>query len=217
MTRRLRFASLVGRRAAARRRAGGTEISPMSVRVPILAAVAVLVAGCGSGAAPSATPTAATVTPSAAPTAPAVTANATPTATTTALETVWHTNLVTQDDMRAALQAAGLQEWIQPFLSRVAAQQNVFTLRVLNGRWVQYWSKDGGPAEENDSGPYTITGDQVTVSHDDGGSDTYRWAVDGDTLTVTFLTDTFPPADGIPERVYQTAFYMASSWLRGAP
>ncbi len=178
----------------------------MRAHVPILAVVALLAAGCASGAASTASPT-----PTTAPVASASTA------TTTALETVWHTSVVTQDDMRAALQAAGLQEWIQPFLSQVAGQQNVFTLRVLGGRWVQYWSKDGGSAAENDSGPYTITGDHVTVSHDDGGSDTYRWAVTGDTLTVTFLSDTFPPGEGIPERVYQTAFYMSSPFLRGAP
>ncbi len=191
----------------------------MRAPVPILGVVALLVVGCASGAASTAAPTtrpSATSPATAAPTTTAAPA-ASPTAMTAALETVWHTKVVTQDDIRAALQAAGLQEWIQPFLSQVAPEKQVFTLRVLGGRWVEYGSENGGPAKEIDSGPYTITGDHVTVSHDDGGSDTYRWAVAGDTLTVTFLSDTFPPGDGIPERVYQTASYMSSPFRRGAP
>ena len=133
------------------------------------------------------------------------------------LEEVWHTDLVTPDMVRAALQAAGgLQQWQQAFVAGMP-DESVFTLRILNGRWVEYWSKDGGPYEENDSGPYAITGDEVTISHSDPGSDTFKWSVDGDTLTLKFVSDTFPAGGGIPERVYQTGFYESAPWLRGQP
>jgi hypothetical protein len=173
----------------------------------------VLAACGGQGTAtdqPSADPSVMSAQPSAA-------ASAAP-SVASALEGVWHTELVTPDDMAAVLQVAGLQEYTQPFLAaEEPGESNVFTLRVSAGRWVFYWSRDGGLQLEQDSGAYTIDGDTVTIRHDDQGSDTHRWSVDGDTLTLTYVSDTFPSTQGIPEEVYQRVLYMSSPWARGAP
>ena len=181
---------------------------------PMLAIAVLLVTGCAGA------PALASPKPPA-PTAPATT---TPAATRppsslapSPLENVWHSGVVTPDMVRAALQASGgLQQWQQAFVAGMP-EESVFTLRILNGRWVEYWSKDGGPDEENDSGPYSISGDNVTISHSDPGTDTFQWSVEGDTLTLKFLSDTFPTGAGIPERVYQTAFYQSAPWITGQP
>jgi hypothetical protein len=193
----------------------------MRARIPILVSVVLVFAGCASGAASTEPPatlppvtTAPTVVPAAA--TPASPATPAPTKVSTALETVWHTGVITDTDMKKALQKAGLQQWIQPFLSQIAGKQNLFTLSVTDGHWAMYWSKDGGPMEITDDGAYQIDGSQVTAIHNDGGNDIYQWAVDGDTLTITYTGNTFPPQDGIPEDAYQTAFYMSGPWLRGA-
>lgn len=135
------------------------------------------------------------------------------------LEGVWHTGVVTRDDMRRALQDAGLQEYIQPFFAFwKPGETNVFTLRVFGGHWRLYWSKDGGTAVEEDSGPYTISGDTVSISHNDTeGSDTHRWSVNGDTLTITYLSDTIDAPVPHGEEVYQRVLYMSSPWTRGTP
>jgi len=181
---------------------------------PMLAIAVLLVTGC-AGAPAFASPK------PPAPTAPATTIPAATrppsTLAPSPLENVWHSGVVTPDMVRAALQASGgLQQWQQAFVAGMP-EESVFTLRILNGRWVEYWSKDGGPDEENDSGPYSISGDNVTISHSDPGTDTFQWSVEGDTLTLKFLSDTFPTRAGIPERVYQTAFYQSAPWISGQP
>lgn len=181
----------------------------MKSRLAIGVAALLIMTGCASqtasSVAPSSAPPAVSEAPSAAASAPASAP-----AATSPLEGVWHTGVVTPDDAQTTLQAAGLQQWIQPFLANSGfAASNVFTLRILGGRWVQYWSKDGGVDEDNDDGAYTISADTVTISHGPQGSDTYRWSVQGDTLTLTFQSDTFPPTNDIPEEVFQRAFYTA--------
>ena len=60
---------------------------------------------------------------------------------------------------------------------------------------------------------YKIDGDTVTFDHSDG-SDTHRWTVDGDTLSLEFVKGTMPPYEGIPDEVYQRALYMTETFTR---
>jgi hypothetical protein len=137
-------------------------------------------------------------------------------AASAALTGTWQTAVVTPDEMVAALRAAGLQKWIQPFRARSGvAQSNVFTLTINSGRWSQDWSKDGGTSSNNDFGIYTISGDQVVITHG-AGTDTFRWSVVGTTLTLTFVESAgIGPYKGIPEEVMQRAFYAASMQRQG--
>jgi hypothetical protein len=113
--------------------------------------------------------------------------------------------------MAATLREAGLQKWIQPFRARAGiADSNTFTLTVAGGIWSQDWSKDGGPVENNDYGPYRIVGDTVIVTHG-AGTDTFHWSVSADTLTLEFVKAAgIPPTRGIPEEVFQRAFFTAT-------
>lgn len=173
----------------------------------ILGLVALLaLAGCGTGVAgtPSGTPSA-VVTGSAAP-------------DPSALEGVWHTGTLTPDDFVATLQAADLGQYAQGFLAFwKPGTENVFSLRIIGGFWAFYRARDGGIAEGEDSGPYTIDGNTVTIRHDDGGTDTLRWSVSGDTLTITYLSDTFESEVPHGEEIFQRVIYMSSPWTRGKP
>jgi hypothetical protein len=197
--------------------------------IPAVAAACSTTGGAASGQvvppSSSAFPAVAVATasaPAATPTSVATARTSTPVATAPAspLEGVWHTGPVTPDDMRAALTSAGLQKWIQPFMATDAAPgtSNVYTLRVLNDRWILYWAKDGALAMELDAGRYVIDGDRVTVNHVPDCSDTYGWSVDGDSLTLSVLSNTCAtPVNAVPEHVMQTALYLASPWMAGKP
>lgn len=133
------------------------------------------------------------------------------------LEGVWHTGVVTPDDAKVVLQAAGLGEHAEAvFAFLEIGDENVFTLRVSGGRWALYWSKDGGPALETDSGAYTVDGDTVTIRHYEG-TDTHRWSVRGDRLIITYLSDTIAAPVPRGEEAIQRVLYMSSPWTRGAP
>jgi hypothetical protein len=60
---------------------------------------------------------------------------------------------------------------------------------------------------------YEQDGDQLVASYE-GDSNTYRSAVDGKYLTLTWLKTTYPPHMGIPEEVFQRALYMTAKFKR---
>ena len=60
---------------------------------------------------------------------------------------------------------------------------------------------------------YEQHGDQLVASYE-GDSNTYRSAVDGKYLTLTWLKTTYPPHMGIPEEVFQRALYMTAKFKR---
>jgi hypothetical protein len=195
---------------------GSGEVVPMRARPVIGLAIALLLSACSAGGivtdpatpAHSAAPPVASTLPATSPEASAA----------SELEGVWHTGVVTPDDAMAALQAADLQQAAQPFFEFwKIGRENVFTLRVSRGRWACYVSRDGGLSAEDDSGSYTIDGDLVTIRHSDAGTDTLRWSVDGDTLTISYVSDTFPADIPRGEEVYQRVLYMSSPWTRGLP
>jgi hypothetical protein len=192
----------------------------MRARLVIGLAIALLVSACSAGgiATDPATPVPSGAR-SAAPSAPSSQPATSPQASAASeLEGVWHTGVVTPDDAMAALQAADLQQAAQPFFGFwKIGNENVFTLRVSHGRWACYVSRDGGLPAEDDSGSYTIDGNLVTIRHSDAGTDTLRWSVDGDTLTISYVSDTFPADFPRGEEVYQRVLYMSSPWTRGVP
>jgi hypothetical protein len=189
----------------------------------LAAACVLLLTACSSGAGtasngsgqPAGSPTAATAAAADAASDPGTTGSA----PASPLEGVWHTKTITADDTRATLTAAGLQKWIQPLMQLGGGSDATYvgTLRVLNDRWILYWSENGGQAEEIDSGRYVIDADSVTITHGTEGSDTFGWSIDSSTLTLTYVSDTIPASDGIPEKVYQIALYQSSPWMAGQP
>jgi hypothetical protein len=172
---------------------------------------AVLAAGCSS----SQSSRSGSGTPAAS--AAAANGNAsTPAPNASALEGTWRTGNLTVADMAAVLSRAGLQKWIQPFRAKAGlGHSNVFLLTIANGIWHQGWSIDGGPFADNDDGSYRILGDTVVITHLSGAQTvTYRWSVQGGMLRLTFVGDTLGPNKGIPDHVYQRAFYTATPFQR---
>jgi hypothetical protein len=168
--------------------------------------IGLILAGCGGVVTSSAGA-------SATPAVPPDTGNASSPAAP-ALEGVWQTPPVTQDDVRIMLRATGNARWIDPFLSRGGwGHASVFTLRIGEGEWTQTWSSDGGPAQTNDEGSYVIGGDTVTVTHDEGKV-TFGWSVSGDELTLTWIGGTIPPTSGIPDEIYERAFFSTVPYRR---
>ena len=133
-----------------------------------------------------------------------------------ALEGIWRTGNLTVADMAVVLNRARLQKWIQPFRAKAGlGHSNAFLLTIANGIWHEGWSVDGGPYADNDDGSYRISGDTVVITHLTGAQTvTYRWSVQGGTLRLTFVGDTVSPYNGIPDQVYQRAFYTAAPFQR---
>ena len=172
-----------------------------------LVGAAVLLAGCGSD---EGTPTTSSSeepsrTPPATPSRQAV----------TPLEGTWRTSPISPRDAEVTLRRHGLAEWIERFgpLTPFAAGTTLI-LDIKEGEWDLYGKPRGTPRQEIDyDAEYVVNGGTVDKIHATGAS-TYRWSVDGDTLTLEWLDSTEPPYQGIPDEVFSTALYMTSDFTR---
>jgi hypothetical protein len=48
------------------------------------------------------------------------------------------------------------------------------------------------------------------------GTNTFRWSIDGDTLTLEWVATTLPDYQNIPEEVFQRVLYMTETFERQA-
>ncbi len=166
----------------------------MNIRPTIVfvALVSALFAGCGSDA----------ETPADKPSASPAAANP--------LEGTWRTEPVSVSDAEATLRKHGLEKWIKKFKNESPIQSDTVLVLDLKDEWDLYGESNGGPQEEIDyDAEYKVDGDTVIKTHSTGAT-TYRWSVDGDRLTLEWLSTTEPPANGIPDEVYQRALYSAT-------
>jgi len=129
------------------------------------------------------------------------------------LEATWRTEPISLQDAEATLRRQGFGEWIEKFhqippFSKVT----VLDLSIEGGQWNLY-GESGGREPIDDDAEYEIDGDTVTFQHSDG-SNTHRWTVDGDTLSLEFEKGTMPPYEGIPDEVFQRALYMTDVFTR---
>jgi hypothetical protein len=90
----------------------------------------------------------------------------------------------------------------------------VIELRVQAGQWTAYRASGSGTPTVNDRGTYTIDGNTLLYRPNAGGLNTYRWSVTGDQLTLIFLSTTEPDYEGIPNDVFQRAFYTTVAFHR---
>ena len=191
------------------REAAQTRSVPLTRAAAVFIGLALLATSCGSEGQGTATP------PS-----PITDASASPESAeeTSALEGEWRTGVMTEADIETTLQEEGLDEHVEDLLDMPDTQpplpSQVFVLEIGDGRWDLYWEEEGGAAEQLDyDARYEVTGDTVTVSHETDHN-VYRWSVEGDTLTLAWLETTYPDYKGIPEQIFQTAFYMSDSFER---
>ncbi len=130
------------------------------------------------------------------------------------LEGTWRTTPVSVRDAVATLRRHGHSEWIEEFRAELPfTRVTVLDLSIEDGQWNLY-GDSGGRLEPIDyDAEYEIKGDTVVFHHSDG-SNTFRWAVDGDTLSLELVRTTQPPYAGIPNEVFQRALYMTEVFTR---
>ncbi len=130
------------------------------------------------------------------------------------LEGTWRTEPMSLRDVEATLRQQGFEEWIEKFRkSPPISQVTVLDLSIEGGQWNLYGESDAGRVPIDYDAEYEIDGDTVTFHHSDG-SNTHRWTVDGDTLSLEFVKGTMPPYEGIPDEVFQRALYMTETFTR---
>ena len=157
---------------------------------------------------------------------------------------VWRTDPITVDDMKRTLRAHGLAKWVGRFAKHAPIGNSptalVLEIDTRDGfpgypfDWHLYAEPEAGSRKrmidyrmqtdhwggqdlpDVPRGPglrYEQDGDQLVASYE-GDSNTYRSAVDGKYLTLTWLKTTYPPHMGIPEEVFQRALYMTAKFKR---
>jgi hypothetical protein len=170
--------------------------------------ISVLLAGCGSDEE--------TITSSqdeSSPTA-SVTGSATPSPEALSpLEGTWRTGPISPRDAEATLRQFGLAQWIEPFRPVAPFGADTVLILEIGEEWDLYGMAKAQPREEIDyNADVRVHGNKVDVIHS-AGFNTFRWSVDGDTLTLEWLNTTIPSSDGIPEEVFQRALYMTEEFV----
>jgi hypothetical protein len=133
-----------------------------------------------------------------------------------ALDGTWRTRSITVDGMTRTLREHGLGDWVARFEQNapVSDAPTALVLEIRDGRWDLYGRPRGGQREEIDyDAQFEVDGDIVVVSHE-GDSNTYRWAIDGESLKLAWLETTYGRNNGIPEEVFQRALYMTADFRR---
>ena len=153
-----------------------------------------------------------------APTAPVAEPPATTTSADTEgdpLEGTWQTDVISQAEAEKTLKEHGLGQHIEDFRPLSPIQRDtVLILHLHRGEWDLYGKAEGGARKEIDfDAAYTVLGDEVVVAHADGAT-TFRWSVEGGTLTLTWLSTSLPPYKGLPDEAFQRVLYMTRAFER---
>ena len=172
----------------------------------VLVGFAIVLGGCGSSNDESETTT------------PAVDSTATTSAgeKAGALQGTWRTDPITAAGMAKTLRQEGLAESIRGFKRNapISDAPTELILEIGEGTWDLYGQPEAGAREEIDyDAQYEVEGDTVVVSHE-GDSNTYRWSVSDNVLSLSWIRTTYAPHKGIPEEVFQRALYMSADFHR---
>ena len=177
-----------------------------------VAAASMLLAGCGSEDSRAATASPDDAASTSAPSEAPATSEA-PAASP--LEGSWRAGPISLEETEATLRRHGLDRWVNDYRANAPfSADTVLVLTVEDGAWDLYGKSGGGQLEPIDyDAEYEIDGDTVVFHHSDG-SNTYRWRVDDNTLTLHFVQSTMPSYRGIPDEVFQRALYMTETFTR---
>lgn len=124
------------------------------------------------------------------------------------LDGKWRTAVITKQDVRSFLAEIRLSEAADV----VAAEYpQIFTFSVNAGQYGTVSARvAGGTAEGVDSGVIEVDGNRLILIAEGGGQVVYTWTLDGDTLQLTYVSDTFPDVGGIADEAFGRAIYEAS-------
>ena len=165
--------------------------------VAAIATAMLVLAGCGSD--------------DSAPTEPNERASS---STTSSLEGIWRTSSIAPRDAEATLRRQGLGTYVKDFRANAPfSTDTVLELSIEGGQWNFYGETEEGREPIDYDAEYKIDGDTVTFHHADG-SNTHRWTVDGNMLSLEFVKTTLPQYEGIPNEVFQRALYMTAAFTK---
>lgn len=126
------------------------------------------------------------------------------------LEGVWQTAPLTRADLRATLRAAGFGEHFPAMLDDLPQLPVRFTLGVA-GRNLSLRATGGSTSEVFDEETIlTIVDQRLTIMPSAGGTNTYRWSIDGSGLHLVFLETTERVAYGVPPEAWQRLLYTSA-------
>ena len=130
-------------------------------------------------------------------------------------EGVWQAGPISIKETVAVVRRHGLGRWVEDYRANAPfSGDTVLTLTIEDGAWDLYGASGGGQPEPIDyDADYEIDGDKVVFHHSDG-SNTYRWVIAGDRLSLEFVRSTLPGYQGIPDEVFQRALYMTEVFTR---
>lgn len=132
------------------------------------------------------------------------------------VEGTWKTDPFGRTAIATTLTAAGLGQHIEQFFKVDETRDGmVITVRIEAGQWTAYRAVGNDAPTVNDRGTYTLEGSTLLYRPNAGGLNTYRWSVTGNQLTLTFVSTTEPDYEGIPNDVFQQAFYTTVPFHRG--
>lgn len=185
-----------------------TPLRPLVVAV----ATSILLVGCGSD---DSTPATAPPDDGAGSSAASAVPATSEAPVVSPLEGTWRAGPVSLKETETTLRRDGLGRWVKEYRANAPfLADSVLTLTVEDGAWDLYGKSAGGQSLPIDyDAEYEIEGNAVTFHHSDG-SNTYRWKVDHDTLTLHLVESTMPAYRGIPDEVFQRALYMTKAFTR---
>jgi opacity protein-like surface antigen len=166
--------------------------------VALAATAAFALAGCS--APQSAAPT---------PSAPSLSTQA----ARTPIDGDWLSRL-TREQITNQLKQAGLRKWTKQFLK----DQDIVKLTIAvytfdEGRFaVAYLNEHDGTWKVGWKGPYSVAGDQVTMTDEFSGvTDVYRWEVSDAGLDLDRIGSDSDTVEGFPYQVFDAA-YLSDTW-----
>jgi hypothetical protein len=134
--------------------------------------------------------------------------------TASPLEGNWRTKPISAADGEATLRRYGLSKYIPRFRPLSPLTANAVLLLEIRKDWDLSIKSKGKPPHNVDyDADYDVYGNKVDKIHATG-STTYRWSVDGDTLTFEWLRSTEPAYRGIPDEVFSRVLYMTTEFTR---
>ena len=132
-----------------------------------------------------------------------------------AVEVTWATPPFGRTAITSTLTGAGLGAHAARFFEIDETPNDlVITVRIVDGQWTAYRAAGSPVQKVNDRGTYAADGTTLLYRPDTGGSNTYRWSVTGNELTLTFVSTTEPDFEGVPNDVFQRAFYTTVAFHR---
>lgn len=131
------------------------------------------------------------------------------------LEGAWQAGPISLKETEATIRRHGLGRYVDDYRANAPFfGDTLLILTIENGAWDLYGESGGSqPAPIDYDADYKIDDDTVVFHHSDG-SNTYRWQVDHDTLSLHFVGSTMPGYRGVPDEVFQRALYMTEVFKR---